>query len=74
VSEVAARRLTLREHRDQTEAAYITATLNECDGCVTDAAKLLGIERTNLHKRIKRLGIATLRLAVGEPEQVGGAT
>jgi two-component system nitrogen regulation response regulator NtrX len=45
--------LTLREVREHTEQGYIVQALDACGGNVTQAAKTLGIERTNLHKKIK---------------------
>ncbi len=50
-------RVTLREHRDQAERAYILDTLREVDWNISRAATLLGLERTNLHKKIRGLGI-----------------
>ena len=48
---------TLKEIREQVEKDYIRAVLAEHDWNVTQAAKDLGIERTNLHKKIKSYGI-----------------
>jgi two-component system nitrogen regulation response regulator NtrX len=45
--------LTLRELREDVERGYIAQALDACGGNVTQAAKTLGIERTNLHKKIK---------------------
>ena len=45
--------MTLREVREQAEQGYIVQALNACSGNVTQTAKTLGIERTNLHKKIK---------------------
>ena len=45
--------LTLRELREHVEQRYIAQALDACSGNVTQAAKTLGIERTNLHKKIK---------------------
>jgi two-component system nitrogen regulation response regulator NtrX len=44
---------TLREAREAVEKSYITEALKQNDWNVTQAAKALGIERTNLHKKIK---------------------
>ncbi|MCA9607506.1 MAG: sigma-54-dependent Fis family transcriptional regulator, partial [Myxococcales bacterium] len=52
------RRLTLREYRDRAERRYIEATLDECEGNVSKAASILGVERTNLHKKMRSLGVA----------------
>jgi two-component system nitrogen regulation response regulator NtrX len=51
------RRMTLREFRDKAEADYILATLKECDWNISRAAVVLGVERTNLHKKMRSLGI-----------------
>jgi DNA-binding NtrC family response regulator len=50
-------RLTLREHRETTERSYIVDTLKELDWNISKAAVLLGVERTNLHKKIRAYGI-----------------
>jgi DNA-binding NtrC family response regulator len=50
-------RLTLREHREATERTYIVDTLKELDWNISKAAVLLGVERTNLHKKIRAYGI-----------------
>ena len=47
----------LRELRDIVERDFIHATLSECDWNVTRAAEMLGIERTNLHKKMRHHGI-----------------
>ena len=44
---------TLRQAREELEKEYIAAALDQNSGNVTQAAKILGIERTNLHKKIK---------------------
>jgi len=51
-------RPTLREHREATERAYILETLREVDWNVSKAAVMLGVERTNLHKKIRAYAIA----------------
>jgi len=51
------RRLTLREYRDRAERRYLVSTLEECDWNVSKAASLLGVERTNLHKKMRSLGV-----------------
>ncbi len=50
-------RPTLREYRDMAERAYVLDTLERCGWNVSEAARRLGIERTNLHKRMRTLGI-----------------
>ncbi|RMG14937.1 MAG: sigma-54-dependent Fis family transcriptional regulator [Deltaproteobacteria bacterium] len=51
------RGLTLRQLRDAVEREYIRETLVACDWNVTRAAELLGVERTNLHKKMRSHGI-----------------
>ncbi len=50
-------RLTLREHREAAERSYIVDTLKELDWNISKAAVVLGVERTNLHKKIRAYGI-----------------
>ncbi len=50
-------KLTLREYRDQAERQYILATLEECAWNISRAALQLGVERTNLHKKMRSYGI-----------------
>jgi len=50
-------RLTLREYRESTERSYIVETLKELDWNISKAAVILGVERTNLHKKIRAYGI-----------------
>jgi two-component system, NtrC family, nitrogen regulation response regulator NtrX len=53
----AGERPTLREHREISERRYIVDTLKEADWNVSKAAVTLGVERTNLHKKIRSYGI-----------------
>ena len=48
---------SLREFRDEMERAFIVLKLEECDWNISQTAKKLGVERTNLHKKIKSYGI-----------------
>jgi two-component system nitrogen regulation response regulator NtrX len=48
---------TLRQVRDQIERDYILACLEATAGNITQAAQILGIERSNLHKKMHALGI-----------------
>jgi transcriptional regulator with GAF, ATPase, and Fis domain len=50
-------RPTLREHREAEERRYIIQTLKDADWNVSKAAVTLGVERTNLHKKIRAYGI-----------------
>jgi two-component system, NtrC family, nitrogen regulation response regulator NtrX len=51
------RRPTLRECRDQAERSYIVETLTACDWNISKAATILGVERTNLHKKIRAYAV-----------------
>jgi two-component system nitrogen regulation response regulator NtrX len=48
----------LHEIRDSAERDRIQQALEETNWNVSSAARLLGIERTNLHKRIRTLGLS----------------
>ena len=50
-------RLTLREFREKTERDYIVETLRTLDWNISRTAIVLGVERTNLHKKIRAYGI-----------------
>jgi transcriptional regulator with GAF, ATPase, and Fis domain len=50
-------RASLREYRDNAERHYIVETLREVDWNISRAATLLGLERTNLHKKIRALNV-----------------
>ncbi len=59
----------LRELRELVERDYILKKLEEHDWNVTQASQALGVERTNLHKKIKQLGLSRGgRAAPGETE------
>ncbi|MCL2450246.1 MAG: sigma-54 dependent transcriptional regulator [Polyangiaceae bacterium] len=49
----AAKHLTLREHRERSERQYIVDTLRLTGWNISRTAILLGVERTNLHKKIR---------------------
>jgi two-component system, NtrC family, nitrogen regulation response regulator NtrX len=49
--------LTLREFREGAERGYIIDTLKNLDWNISKAAVVLGVERTNLHKKIRAYGI-----------------
>ena len=48
----------LREARESAEREHILKALEESKWNVSSAARVLGMERTNLHKRIRALGLA----------------
>jgi transcriptional regulator of acetoin/glycerol metabolism len=52
-----AKRPTLREFRESVERAYIVQTLVETDWNISRASVILGVERTNLHKKIRAYGV-----------------
>jgi DNA-binding NtrC family response regulator len=53
----AKKRLTLREFRERAERRYIVEVLASLDWNISRAAIALGVERTNLHKKIRAYGI-----------------
>jgi len=57
----------LRELRDLVERDYILKKLEEHDWNITQAAQALGVERTNLHKKIKQHGLSRAGRGVAQP-------
>jgi two-component system, NtrC family, nitrogen regulation response regulator NtrX len=57
VVDAAGRRLTLREYREAAERSFIVDTLRALEWNISRAAVSLGVERTNLHKKIRAYGI-----------------
>ncbi len=53
----------LREAREQFERAYLLHQLNEAGGSVGKLAKMVGMERTHLYRKLKDLGV--------DPKSVG---
>ncbi|MEM9191447.1 MAG: sigma-54 dependent transcriptional regulator [Myxococcota bacterium] len=51
------RKATLREYRELAERQYILETLDGCGWNISKAAGELGVERTNLHKKMRSYGI-----------------
>jgi len=49
--------LPLREAREQFERDYLQHQLDACDGSVGRLAKVVGMERTNLYRKLRALGI-----------------
>src|SRR5207244_3513322 len=68
--EVPADRLTLHEARDRFERQLILRTLTEQQGNMSRTAEVLGVERSNLYRKMKALGIAPSRKLEGEGEAV----
>jgi two-component system nitrogen regulation response regulator NtrX len=50
-------KMSLKEYREEQEKAYILAALEETGWNVSRAAALIGLERTNLHKKISGYGL-----------------
>jgi DNA-binding NtrC family response regulator len=50
-------RETLREYRERAERQFVIDTLEKLDWNISRAAVVLGVERTNLHKKMRSLGI-----------------
>jgi two-component system nitrogen regulation response regulator NtrX len=63
-------RLTLHEARDQFERDLILRTLAEQQGNMSRTAEVLGVERSNLYRKMKAFGIAPSRRAEEENETV----
>ena len=49
--------LPLREARDEFERRYLLAQLKNVDGSMTELSRRTGMERTNLYRKLKSLGI-----------------
>jgi two-component system nitrogen regulation response regulator NtrX len=63
-------RRTLHEARDQFERDLILRTLAEQQGNMSRTAEVLGVERSNLYRKMKAFGIAPSRRPEGEEEAV----
>jgi two-component system nitrogen regulation response regulator NtrX len=63
-------RLTLHQARDQFECELILRTLAEHHGNMSRTAEALGVERSNLYRKMKAFGIAPARRVEGEEETV----
>jgi two-component system nitrogen regulation response regulator NtrX len=64
-------RLTLHEARDRFERELILRTLSEQQGNMSRTAEVLGVERSNLYRKMKAFGIAPSRRADEDSEPVG---
>ncbi|WP_024850243.1 sigma-54-dependent transcriptional regulator [Hydrogenovibrio kuenenii] len=49
--------MNLKQAKERFEAAYLSQMLRETSGNVTETAKLSGVERTNLYRKLKMLNI-----------------
>ena len=63
-------RITLYEARDQFERDLILRTLAAQQGNMSRTAEVLGVERSNLYRKMKAFGIAPARRAEEESEAV----
>ena len=70
VAPAQATRMTLYEARDQFERDLILRTLAEQQGNMSRTADVLGVERSNLYRKMKAFGIAPSRRADEETEAV----
>src|SRR2546422_5329125 len=70
VPEVLGERRTLHEARDQFERDLILRTLAAQQGNMSRTAEVLGVERSNLYRKMKAFGIAPSRRAEEESEAV----
>jgi len=61
----------LKELRDLVERDYIQKKLEEHDWNITQAAQALGVERTNLHKKIRQHGLSRTGRVAPEPPGEG---
>jgi two-component system nitrogen regulation response regulator NtrX len=68
--EAVGERRTLHEARDQFERDLILRTLAEQQGNMSRTAEVLGVERSNLYRKMKAFGIAPARRAEEENETV----
>jgi two-component system nitrogen regulation response regulator NtrX len=50
---------TLREAREQFERQYVARVLEECGGNMSRAARVLGLERSHLYRKLRALGVRT---------------
>ncbi len=64
--------VALKDLRDLVERDYILKKLEEHDWNITQAAQALGVERTNLHKKIKQHGLSRASRGGGEAEPADG--
>ena len=63
-------RQTLHEARDQFERDLILRTLAEQQGNMSKTAEVLGVERSNLYRKMRAFGIAPSRRPEPEEEAV----
>ncbi|MEJ2761383.1 MAG: helix-turn-helix domain-containing protein, partial [Gammaproteobacteria bacterium] len=56
-SQIANFDLPLREARERFEKAYLEYQLKQANGSVSKIARVVGMERTHLYRKLKSLGI-----------------
>ena len=54
----------LRQAKESAEREYILKAMEDADWNVSGAARALGLERTNLHKRMRALGLTRERAEI----------
>ena len=59
---------TLREFKDEVEKAFLVDRLAENHWNISRTSEILGIERTNLHKKIRAFGLSRGDAPAGSPE------
>ncbi len=64
-------RLTLHEARDRFERDLILRTLADQQGNMSRTADVLGVERSNLYRKMRAFGVAPVRRADTEDEPTG---
>jgi len=62
-------RITLHDARDRFERDFILRTLAEQQGNMSKTAEVLGVERSNLYRKLRAFGVAPARRAESEPEE-----
>jgi two-component system nitrogen regulation response regulator NtrX len=68
-AERVAERMTLHEARDRFERDLILRTLAEQQGNMSRTAEVLGVERSNLYRKMRAFGIAPSRRSEAEEEE-----
>jgi two-component system, NtrC family, nitrogen regulation response regulator NtrX len=69
VAEVSTPVVPLHEARDQFERDYILRALAAQQGNISKTAEVLGVERSNLYRKMRGFGIAPVRRVDGESEE-----
>lgn len=57
-----AEKYDLKNAREQFEKQYFENLIKECEGNMTQVAKLAGVERTHLYRKLKTLGVSNRRI------------